>query len=71
MDLCKEPLSAILFISFIADTLYGTLTGVIMPKRAVPTSRPEILLDVRLPMPLHKQLYERLRRVILNGQLEP
>jgi GntR family transcriptional regulator / MocR family aminotransferase len=41
-----------------------------MPKRAVPTSRPEILLDARLPMPLYKQLYERLRRGILSGQLE-
>src|SRR5437867_40795 len=44
--------------------------GVIMPKRAVPTSRPEILLDARLPMPLYKQLYERFRRVILTGQVE-
>ncbi len=41
-----------------------------MPKRVVPTSRPEILLDARLPMPLYKQLYERLRRGILSGQLE-
>lgn len=41
-----------------------------MPKRAVPTSRSEILLDARLPMPLYKQLYERLRRGILSGQLE-
>jgi GntR family transcriptional regulator / MocR family aminotransferase len=41
-----------------------------MPKRAVPTSRPEILLDARSPMPLYKQLYERFRRVILTRQLE-
>jgi len=41
-----------------------------MPKRAVPTSRPEILLDARLPIPLYKQLYERFRRGILTGQLE-
>jgi GntR family transcriptional regulator/MocR family aminotransferase len=41
-----------------------------MPKRAVQNSRPEILLDVRLPLPLYKQLYERFRKGILTGQLE-
>jgi GntR family transcriptional regulator / MocR family aminotransferase len=41
-----------------------------MPKRAIQTSRPEILLDGRLSMPLYKQLYERFRRGILTGQLE-
>ncbi len=41
-----------------------------MPKRTIPTNRPEILLDARLPVPLYKQLYERLRSAILAGQLE-
>ncbi len=41
-----------------------------MPKRAVPTSRIAVLLDARSPVPLYKQLYERLRRGILSGQLE-
>lgn len=41
-----------------------------MPKRAVPTSRPEIQLDAQSPTPLYKQLYERFRRGILAGQLE-
>jgi DNA-binding GntR family transcriptional regulator len=40
-----------------------------MPKRAVPTSRIAVLLDARSPVPLYKQLYERLRRGILSGQL--
>lgn len=41
-----------------------------MPKRALPTSRLAVLLDARSPVPLYKQLYERLRRGILSGQLE-
>jgi GntR family transcriptional regulator/MocR family aminotransferase len=41
-----------------------------MPRRAVPTKRPEIVLDATLPMPLYKQIYERLRGEILAGQLE-
>src|SRR5262245_35879930 len=41
-----------------------------MPKHTMPTNRPEILLDASLPAPLYKQLYERLRGVILAGQLE-
>ena len=41
-----------------------------MPKRAVPTSRIAVLLDARSPVPLYNQLYERLRRGILSGQLE-
>ena len=32
-----------------------------MPKRAVPTSRIAVPLDARSPVPLYKQLYERLR----------
>ncbi len=42
-----------------------------MPKRAVPTSRVAILLDAQSSVPLYKQLYERFRRLILTGQLEP
>src|SRR5215204_4465930 len=42
---------------------------VAMPKRAVPIDRPEIQLDAKLSMPLYKQLYGRLRRAILTGQL--
>jgi GntR family transcriptional regulator/MocR family aminotransferase len=41
-----------------------------MPRRAKATQRPEIKLDATLPMPLYKQLYERLRGTILTGQLE-
>ncbi len=41
-----------------------------MPKRTMPTNRPEIMLDASLPAPLYKQLYERLRGAILAGQLE-
>src|SRR5260221_13594310 len=41
-----------------------------MPKRTLPTNRPEILLNAQSPIPLYKQLYERLRRAILAGQLE-
>jgi len=41
-----------------------------MPKRAIPTDRPEIMLDASLSVPLYKQLYERLRGAILAGQLE-
>jgi GntR family transcriptional regulator/MocR family aminotransferase len=41
-----------------------------MPKRATPVDRPDISLDARLALPLYKQLYERLRMAILQGQLE-
>ena len=41
-----------------------------MSRRAKPIKRPEIRLDVTLPVPLYKQLYERLRGAILAGQLE-
>lgn len=41
-----------------------------MPRRVQPTKRPEIKLDATLPMPLYKQIYERLRNAILTGQLE-
>jgi GntR family transcriptional regulator/MocR family aminotransferase len=41
-----------------------------MPGRAIPTDHPEIALDASLPLPLYKQLYERLRAAILSGQLE-
>ncbi len=40
-----------------------------MPKQARPTERPEIHLDPTLPEPLYKQLYGRLRAVILAGQV--
>ena len=41
-----------------------------MPRRVQPIKRPEIRLDTTLSVPLYKQLYERLRGVILAGQLE-
>ncbi|HEX6478109.1 MAG TPA: PLP-dependent aminotransferase family protein, partial [Ktedonobacteraceae bacterium] len=41
-----------------------------MSRHVQPSKRPEIRLDVTLPMPLYKQLYERLRGAILTGQLE-
>jgi GntR family transcriptional regulator / MocR family aminotransferase len=41
-----------------------------MPKRAILIDRPAIALDARLAQPLYKQLYERLRTTILEGQLE-
>jgi GntR family transcriptional regulator / MocR family aminotransferase len=41
-----------------------------MPKRTKQIKRPEIVLDATLQMPLYKQLYERLRGIILAGQLE-
>ncbi len=41
-----------------------------MPRRVQPIKRPEIRLDAASPMPLYKQLYERLRGAILTGQLE-
>jgi GntR family transcriptional regulator / MocR family aminotransferase len=41
-----------------------------MSRRVQPSKRPEIRLDVTLPVPLYKQLYERLRGAILTGQLE-
>src|SRR5258708_23599043 len=42
----------------------------IMSRRVQPSKQPEIRLDATLPMPLYKQLYERLRGAILTGQLE-
>jgi GntR family transcriptional regulator / MocR family aminotransferase len=42
----------------------------LMPRRARFIKRPEIILDATLPVPLYKQLYERLRGEILAGQLE-
>jgi GntR family transcriptional regulator/MocR family aminotransferase len=41
-----------------------------MPKRAILTKRPDITLDATSPVPLYKQIYERLRCAILTGQLE-
>jgi GntR family transcriptional regulator / MocR family aminotransferase len=41
-----------------------------MPKRTLPSKGPEIRLNASLPVPLYKQLYERLRGAILAGQLE-
>jgi GntR family transcriptional regulator / MocR family aminotransferase len=41
-----------------------------MPKHAKLIKRPEIMLDATLPVPLYKQIYERLRGTILAGQLE-
>ncbi len=41
-----------------------------MSRRVQPIKRPEIRLDATLPVPLYKQLYERLRGAILTGQLE-
>ncbi len=42
-----------------------------MPKRVFLTDRPAITVDATSPVPLYKQLYERLREAILAGQLEP
>ncbi len=41
-----------------------------MSKRATPIKKPEIILDQNTPVPLYRQLYERLRAAILAGQLE-
>ena len=41
-----------------------------MSRRARFIKRPEIRLDATLPVPLYKQLYERLRGAILAGRLE-
>ncbi len=41
-----------------------------MSRRARFINRPEIRLDATLPVPLYKQIYERLRGAILTGQLE-
>lgn len=41
-----------------------------MPKRAIASANPPITLDATSPLPLYKQLYERLRAAILSGQLE-
>ena len=40
-----------------------------MPKRAIIGPQPKIVLNQAAPMPLYKQLYERLRAEILAGQL--
>lgn len=40
-----------------------------MSKQAVPIKRPEIRLDQHTPVPLYRQLYERLRAAILSGHL--
>jgi GntR family transcriptional regulator/MocR family aminotransferase len=42
----------------------------IMPRRVPSIKRPEIGLDATSPVPLYKQLYERVRGAILTGQLE-
>src|SRR5689334_21438331 len=58
-------------IPFIVVTLRANPSrSAIMSKRTAPTSRPEILLDAHSPVPLYKQLYERVRAAILAGQLE-
>jgi GntR family transcriptional regulator/MocR family aminotransferase len=41
-----------------------------MSRRAKPIKRSEIMLDTASPVPLYKQLYERLRGEILAGHLE-
>ena len=41
-----------------------------MPKRVIPTNHIAVLLDTQSPVPLYKQLYERLRKGILSRQLE-
>ncbi len=41
-----------------------------MSRRVQPIKWPEIRLDATLPVPLYRQLYERLRCAILTGQLE-
>jgi GntR family transcriptional regulator/MocR family aminotransferase len=45
--------------------------GSVVSKRAARIDTPEIGLDRNTSVPLHRQLYERLRRQILSGQLEP
>lgn len=42
-----------------------------MPKRASAKTGPEFILDHRAPGSLYRQLYERVRAAILQGQLEP
>ncbi len=41
-----------------------------MSRRAISGKRPEIILNQNAPIPLYKQLYERLRSEILTEQLE-
>ena len=41
-----------------------------MSKRATPLKRPEIILDQNAAAPLYRQLYERLRGLILTGHLK-
>ncbi len=41
-----------------------------MPKRTIPLSTPDMVLDHRSPLPLYRQLYERLHTAIVTGQLE-
>jgi GntR family transcriptional regulator / MocR family aminotransferase len=45
--------------------------GMCMPKRAASVERPDIALTQGGPLPLYRQLYERLRAQMLSGQLEP
>src|SRR2546430_13467517 len=52
------------------EHLVPTRRRMIMSRRARFIKRPEITLDATLPVPLYKQLYERLRGAILTGQLE-
>jgi hypothetical protein len=74
MDLLKEPIFAKLSIPFISvDSKVSHSTNQRendMPKRAKRIKRPKIMLDATWPVPLYKQLYERLRGTILAGQLE-
>ena len=42
-----------------------------MPRRTIPSDRPELPLDAHSPVPLYKQLYERVREEIVAGQLPP
>src|SRR5579859_483797 len=41
-----------------------------MPKRALHVKEPDVTLDQNALAPLYRQLYERLRAEILEGQLE-
>src|SRR5258708_21513575 len=71
VELCKYPISGKFSLPFMMITNDTTANRSIpMPKRTLPTNRPEILLNAQSPIPLYKQLYERLRRAILAGQLQ-
>src|SRR6266704_4107864 len=52
------------------EHLIPTTRRTIMSRRARFIKRPEIMLDATLPVPLYKQLYERLRGAILAGRFE-